>query len=197
MEDKSTEGDRKQQLLDAAETLIRERRTLNLSLGELADRVGVSRSLLYVYFDGVPKIIDALFLMHLERLGSRVLPALDASDASYRERAGAAYSSYLDYLIESGPILQLILRERHQDSPLGPDSQRRFRLLLRQVAALTRQALRLAPREAFVLLELTSGIPEALARLVRAGEIDRATAHATCDRLVLAAVDGFAVGPTS
>ena len=196
MEAKSTEGDREQQLLDAAEALIRERRTLNLSLGELADRVGVSRSLLYVYFDGVPTIIDALFLQHLDRLGAAILPELDARDATYRERARAAYAAYLDYLIESGPILQVILRERHQDSPLGPESQRRFRRLLRHVADQARRALRLAPREAFVLLELTSGIPEALARLVRAGEIDRETAHATCDRLVLAAVDGFAAGPT-
>ena len=68
------EGDREQQLLDAAQTLIREGRTLNISLGEVADRVGVSRSLLYVYFDGVPAMIDALFLQHLDRLAARVLP---------------------------------------------------------------------------------------------------------------------------
>jgi len=197
MEAMPAEGDREQQLLDAAQTLIREGRTLNISLGEVADRVGVSRSLLYVYFDGVPAMIDALFLQHLDRLAARVLPALDCAEASYRERAGAAYAAYLDYLIESGPILQLILRERHQDSPLGAESQRQFRRLLRRVAEDTRRALSLAPREAFVLLELTAGIPEALARLVRGGEIDRETAHATCRRLVTASVDGFAVAPAS
>ena len=133
----------------------------------------------------------------LDRLAARVLPALDCAEASYRERAGAAYAAYLDYLIESGPILQLILRERHQDSPLGAESQRQFRRLLRRVAEDTRRALSLAPREAFVLLELTAGIPEALARLVRGGEIDRETAHATCRRLVTASVDGFAVAPAS
>ena len=193
MEAMSAEGDREQQLLAAAEDLIRDGRTLNLSLGEVADRVGVSRSLLYVYFDGVPAIIDALFLQHMERLAARILPELTSEDAPYRDRACAAYAAYLDYLIESGPILQLILRERHQDSPLGPESQRQFRRLLRRLAEETRQALSLAPREAFVLLELTAGIPEALARLVRAGEIDRETAHATCRRLVGASVDGFAV----
>ena len=158
MEAMSAEGDREQQLLDAAQALIREGRTLNISLGEVADRVGVSRSLLYVYFDGVPAIIDALFLQHMDRLAARI---------------------------------------RHQDSPLGAESQRQFRRLLRRVAEDTRRALGLAPREAFVLLELTTGIPEALARLVRGGEIGRDTAHATCRRLVAASVDGFAVPPAS
>ncbi|GAB5349578.1 TetR/AcrR family transcriptional regulator [Alteriqipengyuania sp. 357] len=197
MEAIPAEDDREQQLLAAAEALIREGRTLNLSLGEVADRVGVSRSLLYVYFDGVPAIVDALFLQHLDRLAARILPELDATPATYRERASAAYAAYLDYLIESGPILQLILRERHQDSPLGPESQRQFRRLLRRVAEETRRPLGLAPREAFVLLELTTGIPEALARLVRGAEIDRDTAHATCRRLVSASVDGFAVAPAA
>jgi len=195
MEAMSAEGDREQQLLAAAEDLIREGRTLNLSLGEVADRVGVSRSLLYVYFDGVPAIIDALFLRHLNRLAGRILPELEMRDTTYRERASAAYAAYLDYLIESGPILQLILRERHQDSPLGPESQRQFRGLLRRIAEETRRALSLTPREAFVLLELTAGIPEALARLVRKREIDHDTAHATCRRLVSASVDGFADAP--
>ena len=191
----SAEGDREQQLLAAAEDLIREGRTLNLSLGEVADRVGVSRSLLYVYFDGVPAIIDALFLRHLERLRARILPELTSEDALYRDRACAAYAAYLDYLIESGPILQLILRERHQDSPLGLESQRQFRGLLRRIAEETCRALSLTPREAFVLLELTAGIPEALARLARKREIDHDTAHATCRRLVSASVDGFSDAP--
>ena len=128
----SAESDREQQLLGVAQDLIREGRTLNFSLGEVADRVGVSRSLLYVYFDGVPAIIDALFLQHLGHLEARILPPLDREGEAYRERAGAAYAAYLDYLIESGPILQLILRERHQDSPLGAESQRQFRRLLRR-----------------------------------------------------------------
>jgi len=191
----SAEGDREQQLLAAAEDLIRDGRTLALSLGEVADRVGVSRSLLYVYFDGVPAIVDALFLQHLDRLAARILPELASGDQPFRDRACTAYAAYLDYLIESGPILQLILRERHQDSPLGPESQREFRRLLRRLAEGTCEALDLAPREAFVLIELTSGIPEALARLVRSGEIDRDTAHATCRRLIAASLDGFAVAP--
>lgn len=193
MEAKSAEHDREQQLLDAAEALMRDRHTLAFSLGDVADRVGVSRSLIYIYFDGVPAIVDTLFLRHLDRLEARILSELDAGSASYRDRASAAYAAYLDYLIESGPILQLILRERYQDSPLGSDSQRHFRRLLRRLAEDTRRALSLSPREAFVLLEITSGIPEALARQVRDGQIDRKTANATCRRLVMASVDGLTV----
>ena len=56
------------------------------------------------------------------------------------------------------------------------------------------QALDLAPREAFVLLELVAGIPESLAPLVRLDQVDRATAHATCRRLVTASLNAFKVG---
>ena len=93
MEAMSAEGDREQQLLAAAEDLIREGRTLNLSLGEVADRVGVSRSLLYVYFEGVPAIVDALFLQHLGQLEARILPELETEGRAYRERACAAYAA--------------------------------------------------------------------------------------------------------
>ncbi len=193
MEAMSAEGDRELQLLAAAETLIRQGRSLNLSLGEVADRVGVSRSLLYVYFDGVPAIVDALFNRHLDWLEERVLPAPGGEASEYQDRALEAFDAYLDYLLEHGPILQLILRERHQDSPLGPTSRARFRSLLRRIARETSQALAIAPREAFVLLELVAGIPESLAPLVRLDQIDRDTAHATSRRLVAASLDAFKV----
>ncbi|MEL7686991.1 TetR/AcrR family transcriptional regulator [Citromicrobium bathyomarinum] len=193
MEAVAAEGDREQEVLAAAEALIREGRTLNLSLGDIAERVGVSRSLLYVYFDGIPAMIDALFNRHLDRMERTVLPDPAEGSSDFHDRALEAFDAYLDYLIDNGPILQLILRERHQDSPLGPASRQRFRSLLRRIARETCQALDLAPREAFVLLELIAGIPESLAPLVRLDQIDRATAHATCRRLVAASLNAFKV----
>ena len=140
----AAEGDREQEVLAAAEALIREGRTLNLSLGDIAERVGVSRSLLYVYFDGVPAMIDALFNRHLDRMEDFVLPDPGERTSDFHGRALEAFDAYLDYLIDNGPLLQLILRERHQDSPLGPASRQRFRSLLRRIARETCQALDLA-----------------------------------------------------
>ncbi len=181
---------RAQQVLVAAEALMTERRSSAIPLADIAERVGVTRSLLYAYYDGVPAMLDEIFQDHLGRLERAIRPPLEEG-APFRERALAAHLAYLDYLIASGESLLLLLRERQQDSPLGETSQRRFRRLLRFVASDTARALALHPREAFVLLELNAAIPEALARLVRQGEIDRETAVATCARLIAASLDAF------
>ena len=181
---------RARQVLFAVEELMNERRSSAIPLSDIADRVGVTRSLLYVYYDGVPPMLDAIFQDHFGRLEKAILPVLERR-APFRDRAIAANLAYLGYLIEAGETLQLLLRERKQDSPLGETSQRRFRRLLRLVASDTARALALRPREAFVLLELNAAIPEALSRLVRQKEIDRDTAVATCERLIAASLDAF------
>jgi len=186
------ESDRAQQMLSAAEALMRDRRSLNFSLNEVAERVGVTRSLLYAYFDGVPAMLDMIFRDHLARLEAAIRPIMD-EDQPYRDRMVDAYVAYLAYLVEAGPILQILLRERQQDNPLGEESRRGFQRFLRYLASQTTQALKLETREAFVLLELIAAMPEALARLVRAEEIEMATARDTCVRLVSASLDAFAL----
>ena len=61
-------GDRAGQVLEVAEAIMLETRSVSLTLNDIADRIGVSRSLLYVYYDGVPAILDAIFQIHLGRL---------------------------------------------------------------------------------------------------------------------------------
>ncbi len=183
-------GDRARQVLETAETIMLETRSVSLTLNDIADRIGVSRSLLYVYYDGVPAILDAIFQIHLGRLEAR-LPLDDANNDPFESRSVDANLQYFHYLVEAGPVLQLILRERNQDSPLGDESRRRFMRLARALAVETSRGLELSPREAFVLIELNAAIPEALARMVRSGEIDKDTAIETCRRLITASLQSF------
>lgn len=184
------EIDRGQEVLDTAEAIMLENRTLAISLNDIADKIGVSRTLIYVYYDGVPAIFDALFRDHMERLDRCIRPVVE-SDNPFSERAVDAHIAYLDYLIEAGPVLQLIIRERKQDSPLGAESLMRFRAMLKMLATDVASTLDLRPREAFILLELTAAIPEALSRLVRSGEIDYKAAATTTTRLVNASIGAF------
>ena len=190
MEPQPADIDRTRQIMDTTEALLVERKTVAIPLNDIAQRVGVSRSLLYVYFEGVPEILDALFREHAHRLEHAVLPNLSHPEP-YRARLTGIATAYLAYLIEAGPILNLLLRERHQDSPLSTESKVLFRRLMRALATDMRSSLDLSSREAFVLLELVSAIPEALARLVRNTQIDRETAEQTCARLVGVATDAF------
>ena len=183
-----TEGAREDQVLKTAEALIIQKRSLAISFNEIAATLGVSRSLLYVYFDSVPAIIDALFLAHAKDLEGRIEPSLQRQ-APFRDRAVEANLAYLEYIVEAGPLLQLVLRERHQDSPLGDDSRWLFHTILRRIASEVAGGLRVTAREAFVFLELTSAIPESLGRLVRENQIAIATARSTCERLVGVSID--------
>ena len=188
-------GDRAGQVLEVAEAIMLETRSVSLTLNDIADRIGVSRSLLYVYYDGVPAILDAIFQIHLGRLEEH-LPLQGDDGEAFERRAIGANLAYFHYLVEAGPVLQLILKERNQDSPLGQESRKRFMRLARSLATQTCHALALEPREAFVLIELNGAIPEALARLVRSGEIDQETAAQTCERLIAASLQSFALRPT-
>lgn len=183
---------RREQVLAVAERLILSRGSLNISLNVIAEELGVSRSLLYVYFESVPQIIDALFLEHALWLDGLVTQ-MHTVHSEFRPRMLGLFRGYLRHLAERGHLIQLVLRERHQDSPLQPESSRVFRRILLIIARDVSRELQLAPRGAFVTLELLAAIPEALARLVRSGAVDVVVAMSTSERLLAAALDALEV----
>ena len=186
------EAGRREQVLAVAERLMLARGSLNVSLNEIAQELGVSRSLIYVYFDGVPQIVDELFLEQVMQL-HRLSGAMRLEYPDSRTRALALARAYLDHLSQRGHVILMALRERHQDSPLSPRSAALFRRSVLMVARDLRRELQLDPRAALVALELLSAIPEALARLSRAKTVSERVAIVTCDRLIGAALDALAV----
>ena len=196
MDPPKAEGPRAAQILEGLERLVLQRRTLAISFNDLSDFLGISRSLIYVYHDSIPAMLEALSLSHLERIESEVLPFLDAS-GSFHDRAVASAAAYLRYCADHGPLLQLILREAPGDSPLSPKARARFRHSLRKVASQTASGLRVSGREAFVVLELLAAIPESLARLVNEEAVRRDIALKTCERLIDASLVSLAVSAPS
>lgn len=186
------EAGRRAQVLAVTERLVLARGSPNISLNAIAEELGVTRSLLYVYFDSVPQIVDALFFEQAASL-DRLVREMLAEHANFRPRMLALFRGYMLHLVQRGHLIQIVLRERHQDSPLQHESSRLFRRILLTVARDVARALQLEPRAAFVTLELLAAIPEALARLVRHGTVDQAVALTTCDRLLGAALDRLSV----
>lgn len=183
---------RREQVLAVAEQLVLARGSLNISLNAIAEELGVSRSLLYVYFESVPQIIDALFVRQARQLDRLVIEMRD-HHPQFKLRMLGLFQGYLLHLAAHGHLLQLVLRERHQDSPLQHESSRLFRRILLVVARDIARQLQLEPRAAFVTLELLAAIPESLARLVRTGAMDSAIALKTSNRLLGAALEAMAV----
>lgn len=191
-EGRAKEDGRREQLLSVTRRQIIELGSLNVSLNDIADEVGVSRSLIYVYFDSVAQIIDALFAEEMAFFDQYIEEFLH-DDSPIRERMVRLFAAYLDRLTSNGQLGYLVLRERNQDNPLGEANSRHFRRLLRSLSLGVMQALSLSARETFVLLELLGAIPESLARMVRKGNLEIKTAHETNATLVGAALDYFAV----
>ena len=187
--------ERREQIISAAEERIRSDGNLSFTMNDIANDIGVSRSLLYVYFESVPEIIDAAFLRHAATLEER-FETVAAAESDCTQRLLNICDVYLDHVIAHGAIIFYVLRERNLDSPLGPKSVALFRRLLKRMASNVRDEFKMSPRAAFVLLELLIAMPESLARLVRKGEIGREVAVETSDRLVRAALDAMHVRAT-
>jgi len=189
------ESDRREQVLAAAERLILAQSTLTISMHDIAEELGVSRSLLYVYFDSVPQMVEELFLREARRVET-LLEGAWAEERDFTMRILDLFHAYLDTLVRRGHLSLLVLRERHRDSPLGPEATHLFRRVLRKLSRDVVHELRVSPREAFVILELLAAIPESLGRMVSAGQLSRETADATSRRLIQAALGAMAPAGT-
>ena len=192
MEERREEQDRGEQVLAAAERIMLQSGAATISFNDIAAEVGVSRSLLYTYYDGVPQIVDELFRRRVSELQA-LIEETEAGQPDFGRRIDTIFLSYLAHLVERGPIASLILRERKQDSPLSEESSRLFRRVLHHLARDVSQNLNLGPRESFVLLELLAAIPESLAKMVREDQVSSEVAEQTCSRLVSAAVAAMEV----
>ena len=186
------EEGRREQLLEATRRLILATGSLNISLNDIADELGVSRSLVYVYFDSVAQIIDELFAEEAEAIDRAIVRLID-DDSSFRERLIRLFAVYLDHLATDGQLGYIVLRERNQDNPLSTANSRKFRRMLRNLSRHVVDALALRPREAFVLLELIAAIPESLARMVRSGKLEIEIAQETSAMLIGSAIDAYEV----
>lgn len=192
MSSESEEIGRREQVLAVTERLVLASGSPNISFNAIADELGVTRSLLYVYFESVAQIIDELFFEQCSEL-ERLVKQVEAAHADFRPRMLALFRGYMLHLVQRGQLIQIVLRERHQDSPLQQRSSRLFQRILLTVASDARRELQMTPRAAFVTLELLAAIPEALARLVRNSTVDDVVALTTCERLLGAALDALAV----
>lgn len=102
---------REQRILDAAAGLIMRQGYDKMTMGDLADEVGVSRGIVYLHFDGKEKLFEALIqreVLHYARLW------LEHIEADPRGGTiGGIYRAVL-YAINSRPLMAAMMRhDRH------------------------------------------------------------------------------------
>lgn len=103
--------DRRQQILDRAFDLVREKGSAGLRIRALAERVGVTEGALYRHFDSKEAILIAL----AERVRSRLLGPIRAiarrDDLTPRQKLEAILRHHLEMLLESESVPMLLVAE--------------------------------------------------------------------------------------
>jgi len=101
-------GDLRGALLDAAETLVRERGADGWSLREASARVGVSPSAAYHHFSSRDALVASLSERVLTRLGERLTVAVQAAPVGGQERLVAYGRTYVSWAMEDLAVARLV-----------------------------------------------------------------------------------------
>ncbi|OWV34367.1 hypothetical protein B5C34_13465 [Pacificimonas flava] len=178
--------DRISEIVDLAERQIRDHATVELSMNDISGALGVSRALIYAYFEDQNALIDSVLKRELDRLASAGLLAC-AEESNILSAAGDAALIYMRHVATHGPTLHIILREvPHTSLVLGQLVRRN--LMLGRFARRLHRSYHMAIREAIVAVEMLSAVPEELGRQLGRGELSPADADVTCRRLVEASL---------
>ena len=95
-------------ILEAARDLLAEGGVAGLSMRQIADRVGVTATAIYHYFDGKQALINRVVLSAFERFGSYLKDAMNAHPKGSVERVIALGEAYLRFALEDQAYFRVL-----------------------------------------------------------------------------------------
>jgi AcrR family transcriptional regulator len=106
-------------ILEAARDLIADGGVAGLSMRQIADRVGVTATAIYHYFDGKQDIVNRVVLSAFERFGAYLKEAMESQPRGSVERLHALGEAYIRFAFENDAYFRVIFSIQPQ-SPSGP-----------------------------------------------------------------------------
>lgn len=106
--------DRRRQLIDAAVEVFAERAPDDVRMDELAAAAGVTRNLLFHYFDGKAQLFRAAVAEAISRLAAR---HDTSADRPLDEKVPANLGRWLDAMESADPAIRLVRRANSSDDP--------------------------------------------------------------------------------
>lgn len=153
----------------------------------LAEAARVSKALVYKYFPEPHDLYNALLERALGELIGLEAAGEGASDAA--AAATAVGDIYYRYVAATGPLIQIILRDRFMSGKVSPVARAVRDRACRRLARALRRDFGLPAREAVACLSIGMTMPEECGRLVHAGELDPERGAVLCRELILGVVD--------
>jgi len=180
--------DRRVELLEEADATIQRQGSADLPLRDVADRLGISRALVYAYFPDRYKLIDAVLARHVDLLEASGLEQA-SRNGSLTERATSCAAIYLSHVIEHGRTFELVLREPVLVRQLDGTAAAYRRRILRRLARLAMNELRMGANEALSVIELLTVVPQEAARRAVEDGLSHETVAAICERLIRSSIE--------
>lgn len=174
-------------LLETAAGLVLEQGHLPVGVQDLAEAAHVSKALIYKYFPEPHDLYNAL----LERVLGELIGA-GAADECVADAATAATALgeiYYRHVAATGPLIQIILRDRFMAGKVSPAALAVRDRVCRHLARALRRDFALPAREAVACLSIGMTMPEECGRLVHQGELDLERGAALCRELILGVID--------
>jgi AcrR family transcriptional regulator len=176
---------RRDQLLETAQAMVREQGTDALTLGALAERAGVSKPIAYEHFKTRSGLLIALYDLLNDRQVAALLEALQRTPRRLEDVAQVVARAYMDCYTSIGPEWHAVAAALQGDEEMGGHQQE----LVDCYVAFYLDAL--APYSAVPKEELhlrcvgIIGAAEAISRDMIRGRVDEATAAASLASLIV------------
>lgn len=179
--------ERRAQLLDAAAERVLGQGVLPVAVEELAQAAKVSKALIYRYFPEPWDLYNALLERSLEDVAGALDAAVRAPDLA--TAAGDVADIYYRHVARTGPLIQIILRDRLMVGHVSPRAAAIRAGVAGRLARLAREAIDLDLRETIACLSIGMTMPEECGRLAFQGELDLERGALLCRELVLGVLD--------
>jgi AcrR family transcriptional regulator len=179
-----------QQILETASQMVVSQGAFPLPLDVLAERIRISKALIYTYFSTQYDLGNALLLQRLDALAQQDLDAAMAL-ADWREAATACVDIYYYETATNGPLLHVLLSDPYLARRCAPELLARYRRIMGRLARRIRAIAGLPSAEAVSALTIIVAIAEEAGTLVNSGRLDFEFAREIARSMTIGAIENL------
>jgi AcrR family transcriptional regulator len=179
-----------QQILETAAQMVVSQGAFPLPLDVLAERLRISKALIYTYFSTQYDLGNALALQRLDALGLQDLDAAMAL-ADWRAAATACVDIYYHETAKNGPLLHVLLSDPYLARRCAPELLARYRRIMGRLARRIRAITGLPSAEAVSALTIIVAIAEEAGTLANSGRLDVEFAREIARSMTIGAIENL------
>jgi len=160
---------RRSMILDSAGELVVKEGVSSITMERIGQYCGISKSLIYNYFESVPDLLQKLLKREYKALRRLQVEALDRSE-TYEQLVRNTTHVYLSYIDENGPLLERLQADPGVLGGHDPTFYKR-RAAVETLAAILMKKFAFPKDLAIAATDISFGIPAAAGAFLLQGEM--------------------------